>query len=48
LRGNIHAGVGTSSQPCATLLNNSKMTEEMLRTVSVPGQRAGWFMENAA
>jgi NAD(P)H dehydrogenase (quinone) len=32
------------------LLNNSKMTEEMLRTVSVPVAflRAGWFMENAA
>jgi NAD(P)H dehydrogenase (quinone) len=32
------------------LLNNSKMTEEMLRTISVPVAllRAGWFMENAA
>jgi uncharacterized protein YbjT (DUF2867 family) len=32
------------------LLNNSKMTEEMLRTVSAPVAflRAGWFMENAA
>lgn len=32
------------------LLNNSKMTEEMLRTVSVPVcfLRAAWFMENAA
>jgi NAD(P)H dehydrogenase (quinone) len=32
------------------LLHNSKMTEEMLRTVSVPVAflRAGWFMENAA
>jgi NAD(P)H dehydrogenase (quinone) len=32
------------------LLNNSTMTEEMLRTVSVPVAllRAGWFMENAA
>jgi NAD(P)H dehydrogenase (quinone) len=32
------------------LLNNSKLTEEMLRTVSVPVSfvRAAWFMENAA
>jgi NAD(P)H dehydrogenase (quinone) len=32
------------------LLNNSTMTEKMLRTVSVPVAllRAGWFMENAA
>jgi len=32
------------------LLNNSMMTEQMLRTVSVPVAllRAGWFMENAA
>src|ERR1700733_11000438 len=32
------------------LLNNSTMTEQMLRTVSVPVAllRAGWFMENAA
>src|SRR5271166_1768811 len=32
------------------LLNNSKMTDEMLCTVSVPVAflRAGWFMENAA
>ena len=32
------------------LLNNSKITEEMLRTVSVPVAflRAAWFMENAA
>ncbi|HZC68962.1 MAG TPA: NmrA family NAD(P)-binding protein [Nitrospirales bacterium] len=32
------------------LLNNSKMTEEMLRTLSVPVGllRAAWFMENAA
>jgi NAD(P)H dehydrogenase (quinone) len=32
------------------LLNNSKMTEEMLRTVSVPVGflRAAWFMENAS
>jgi NAD(P)H dehydrogenase (quinone) len=32
------------------LLNNSTMTETMLRTVSVPVAllRAGWFMENAA
>ena len=32
------------------LLNNSTMTEKMLRTVSVPVVllRAGWFMENAA
>lgn len=31
------------------LLNNSKITEEMLRTVSVPVAflRAAWFMENA-
>lgn len=31
------------------LLNNSRMTEEMLRTVSVPVAflRAAWFMENA-
>jgi uncharacterized protein YbjT (DUF2867 family) len=32
------------------VLNNSKMTEEMLRTVSVPVAflRAAWFMENAS
>jgi NAD(P)H dehydrogenase (quinone) len=32
------------------LLNNSKITEEMLRTTSVPVAllRAAWFMENAA
>jgi NAD(P)H dehydrogenase (quinone) len=32
------------------LLNNSKLTEEMLRTTSVPVAllRAAWFMENAA
>src|SRR5579875_2462535 len=32
------------------LLNNSRITEEMLRTVSVPVAflRAAWFMENAA
>jgi uncharacterized protein YbjT (DUF2867 family) len=32
------------------LLNNSKITEEMLRTISVPVAflRAAWFMENAA
>ena len=32
------------------LLNNSKITEEMLRTTSVPTAflRAAWFMENAA
>jgi uncharacterized protein YbjT (DUF2867 family) len=32
------------------LLNNSKMTEEMLRTLDVPVcmLRAAWFMENAA
>src|ERR1700744_744372 len=34
----------------ANLLNNSKITEEMLRTTSVPIAllRAAWFMENAA
>lgn len=34
----------------ANLLNNSGLTEEMLRTVSVPVGflRAAWFMENAA
>ena len=32
------------------LLNNSKITEEMLRTISIPVAllRAAWFMENAA
>jgi NAD(P)H dehydrogenase (quinone) len=32
------------------LLNNSKMTEEMLRKAPVPGAflHAGWFMENAS
>jgi NAD(P)H dehydrogenase (quinone) len=36
--------------PEFNLLNNSKLTEEMLRTVSVPVSfvRAAWFMENAA
>lgn len=36
--------------PEPNLLNNSKITEEMLRTTSVPVTllRAGWFMENAA
>jgi NAD(P)H dehydrogenase (quinone) len=33
-----------------SLLNNSKITEEMLRTTSIPvaSLRAAWFMENAA
>jgi NAD(P)H dehydrogenase (quinone) len=36
--------------PEPNLLNNSKITEEMLRTTSVPVAllRAAWFMENAA